>query len=100
MGALSGQGGLPLLALQILAIVAVMYWMFIRPQSQARKKAAEMLAALKKNDEVMTAGGIIGKVKDIREALITIESGTATIVVDRSRIIRVGNQTAQVGPGI
>lgn len=86
--------------LQIGAIVAVMYFLFFRPQTQARKKAAEMLAAIKKGDEVMTAGGIIGKVRDIKDTLITVESGTSTIVVDRSRIVRVGNQTATVGPGI
>jgi preprotein translocase subunit YajC len=101
MGALTGsQGGVTMLVLQIAAIVAVMYFLFIRPQSQARKKAAAMLAALKKNDEVMTAGGIVGKVRDIRDSLITIESGGSTLVVDRSRIVRVGSVSAQVGPGI
>ncbi|HEY4319772.1 MAG TPA: preprotein translocase subunit YajC [Gemmatimonadales bacterium] len=100
MGALTGQGNLTMLVLQIAAIVAVMYFLFIRPQSVARKKAAAMLAALKKNDEVMTAGGIIGKVRDIRESLITIESGGSTLVVDRNRIVRVGSESAQVGPGI
>lgn len=92
------QGSLFLV--QIGAIVAVMYFLFIRPQAVARKKAEAMLAALKKGDEVMTAGGIVGKVRDIREALITIESGTATLVVDRARIIRVGNQTSAAGPAV
>ena len=46
-----------------------MYFLFIRPQAQARKKAEAMLAALKKGDEVMTAGGIVGKVRDIKESL-------------------------------
>ena len=46
----------------------------------------------------MTAGGIVGKVRDIKEVesgtvketRVTIESGTATVVVERSRIIRIG----------
>ncbi len=90
--------GLSLLVIQIGAIVAVMYFLFIRPQAQARKKTEAMLSALKKGDDVMTAGGIVGKVRDIRESLITIESGTAQVVVDRSRIVRVGNQSADPGP--
>ncbi|MES1259039.1 MAG: preprotein translocase subunit YajC, partial [Gemmatimonadota bacterium] len=88
------QQQLMLLVIQIGAIVAVMYFLFIRPQAKARKQAEAMLAGIKKGDEVMTAGGIIGKVRDVKDARITIETGTAQIVVDRSRIIRVGNQTS------
>lgn len=85
---------------QIVAIIAVMYFLFIMPQNKARKKAAEMLAALKKGDEVMTAGGIVGKVRDVKDALITVETGTAQVVVDRSRIVRVGTQVSTAGPAI
>jgi len=87
------------LMLQIAGILAVMYFLFIRPQSQARKRAEAMLAALKKGDEITTAGGIVGKVRDIKDALITIESGSSTLIVERSRIVRVGTQKAATGPG-
>ncbi len=87
-------------AIQIVAILAVMYFLFIVPQNKARKKAAAMLAAIQKGNDVMTAGGIVGKVRDIKESLITIESGTAQIVVDRSRIVRVGDQTSTTGPSL
>jgi preprotein translocase subunit YajC len=89
-----------ILLVQIAAIIGVMYFLFIRPQAQARRKAEQMLAALKKGDEIMTAGGIVGKVRDIKESLISVETGTATIVVERSRIVRVGAQTAVTGAGI
>ncbi len=92
--------GLMVLVIQIAAIVAVMYFLFILPQSKARKKAAAMLAGIQKGNDVMTAGGIVGKVRDVKESLITIETGTATIVVDRSRIVRVGSQTTTTGPSI
>ncbi len=87
------------LVLQIVAIGAVFYFLIIRPQGQARKRAEEMVAAIKKGDEVVTAGGIVGRVKDVKDARLTIETGTATIVVERSRIVRVGNQTATGVPG-
>ena len=91
--------GMMVLVIQIGAIIAVMYFLFILPQSKARKKAEAMLAAIKKGDEVMTAGGLVGKVRDVKDSLLTVETGTAQVVVDRSRIVRVGNQTA-AGPGV
>jgi preprotein translocase subunit YajC len=87
------------LVLQIVAIGAVFYFLIIRPQGQARRRAEEMVAAIKKGDEVVTAGGIVGRVKDVKDSRLTIETGTATIVVERSRIVRVGDQTASGVPG-
>ena len=59
-------------------------------------ETAEILAGLKKGDDVTTAGGIVGKVRDIKEDRVTIESGTATLVVERGRIVRV---CESVSPG-
>lgn len=87
-------GGINMLLLQFALIGLVFYFLILRPQSQARKQAAEMLAQIKKGDEITTAGGIVGKVKDVKDTLLTIESGTSTLVIERARVIRVGNQTA------
>ena len=76
------------------AIGLVFYFLIIRPQGQARKKHQELLAGLKKGDEVMTAGGLVGKVRDLKDDRITLESGTASVVVERSRIVRVGDAMA------
>ena len=89
-----GSAGLSILLFQIAAIGLVFYFLVIRPQGQARKRHAEMLAQLKRGDEVMTAGGIIGRVKDLKEDRITIESGTSSVVVERSRIVKVGDAMA------
>ncbi|MEI2720403.1 MAG: preprotein translocase subunit YajC [Gemmatimonadales bacterium] len=88
------NGGINMLLLQFALIGLVFYFLILRPQSQARKQAAEMLAQIKKGDEITTAGGIVGKVKDVKDTLLTIESGTSTLVIERARVIRVGNQTA------
>jgi len=99
MAPASGQGGgMSMLLIQILLIGAVFYFLILRPQSQARKKHASMLDALKKNDSVITSGGLMGKVKAIKDNEITIESGESTVVVHRSRIVQVGDESAQV-PG-
>ena len=94
--------GIPFFFIQIALIVVIFYFLLIRPQGAARKKHAELLASLKKGDEVMTAGGVIGRVRDIREVevgstketRVTIESGTSTLVVERTRIVRVGGVSA------
>jgi preprotein translocase subunit YajC len=103
----TGGGGLSVLVLQMGAIALVFYFLILRPSGQARKRHAELLTTLKKGDEVMTSGGIIGRVRDIKEidtdglkeTRVTVESGTATVVVERSRIIRVGNSSAAPGAG-
>jgi preprotein translocase subunit YajC len=99
--------GFTVLLLQMAAIGLVFYFLILRPSSQARKRHAELLGNLKKNDEVMTSGGIIGKVRDIRdvesdgakETRVTIESGTSTFIVERSRIVRIGGAAAPSAPG-
>ena len=90
-------GGLSLLLFQIVAIGLVFYFLILRPQSQARKKHEELLKNVKKGDEVTTAGGIIGKVKDVKEDRVTIESGSATLVIERARIIRIGDSAPAPG---
>jgi preprotein translocase subunit YajC len=50
-----------------------MYFMVIRPQQKKAKEHQEMLNKLKRNDEVMTSGGIYGKVIDLKETVVTLE---------------------------
>src|ERR687889_1115190 len=100
----SSGSGLSMLVLQMVGIGLVFYFLILRPSGQARKRHAELLSRLKKGDEVMTSGGIIGKVRDIREidgnggkeVRVTVESGTASVVIERSRIVRVGDSTSPV----
>jgi preprotein translocase subunit YajC len=99
-------GGLTVLLLQMAAIGLVFYFLILRPSGQARKKHAELLTNLKKGDEVMTSGGLIGKVRDIKEVesggvketRVTLETGTASVVVERSRIVRIGATSAPGAP--
>lgn len=100
----SGNSGILLLVGQIAAMGLIFWLMILRPQAAQRKKHAELLQALKKGDDVMTVGGIVGKVtaikelKDKNETHVSIESGTSVVVVERSRIVRVGAETAQPNP--
>lgn len=99
-------GGMSILLLQFAAIALVFYFLILRPQGQARKRHQELLGSLKKGDEVMTSGGLVGKVRDIKEVesegaketRVTLETGTATVVVERSRIVRIGGANAPGSP--
>ena len=86
----SGRPSILPFVIQLVGIVAIMYFLLIRPQRQVQKRHQAMLAALKKGDEVMTDGGIIGEVVFIKEDRVTIKTGESTrIVVARPKIARV-----------
>ena len=70
----AGLGGL---LFPLILMVAMIYFLFIRPESKRKKRAAEMLSAIQIADEVVTAGGIIGRVIDIKPEADTlvIETG-------------------------
>jgi len=68
---------------------AVFYFLMIRPQSREKKRLAAMLAAVKKNDRVITIGGIIGTVVAVRDDEVTLkvdESNNTKITFRRSAI--------------
>lgn len=87
-------GGASILVFQLVAIGLVFYFLIIRPQSRARKQHEELLKGIKKGDTVTTSGGVIGKVRDVKEDRVTVESGDATLVVRRDRIVQVGETPA------
>ena len=73
-GAPGGAAPGPLMTIfPFILIFIIMYFMVIRPQQKKSKEHQELLNKLKKNDEVMTSGGIYGKVVDLKETVVTIE---------------------------
>ena len=111
----SGGGvapGLSQLIIQFGLIIAIIYFIMIRPQQRQRRKHEELLGQLKRGDEVVTAGGIIGEVIHIKEMTteggktkaddrITIKSGESRLVVERGRIARINGSapSAAAKPG-
>lgn len=89
------------------AIFAIFYFVLIRPQQRQRKQQEAQLGGLKKGDEVVTAGGVIGEVVHIRqnspdkasmEDRVTIKTGDTRIVVERRGIARVVVPPAPASP--
>lgn len=84
-----GNSGMVFL-IQMLLIFGIFYFLLIRPQAKERKKHDEMLSAIKKGDEIVTNGGIIGKVVHVEENRLTVKTGDNTrLTVDRGRIASV-----------
>jgi preprotein translocase subunit YajC len=71
-----------------LAILAVFYFILVVPQRRQIKEHQNLVSALQKGDQVVTSGGLMGEITAIREDSVQIKSGTATVVVDRSRIVK------------
>lgn len=89
-GGSGGSSGMIFLV-QIAAIMAIFYFLIIRPKVQQEKRHRERLSQIKKGDRVVTAGGIVGEVVHIKDNQITVKSGEARLVVQRERIAEVGS---------
>jgi preprotein translocase subunit YajC len=82
------------------AIFAIFYFILIRPQATQRKKHDEMVRNLKKGDEIVTTGGLVGEVIFIKEKggddktsgmedRVTIKTGDVRVIIERGRIARI-----------
>lgn len=66
--------GNPLMSmLPIILMFVILYFLMIRPQMKRQKEHRNLIAALAKGDEVVTAGGMLGKVSKVTDSYITIE---------------------------
>jgi preprotein translocase subunit YajC len=72
MGPCGSQGGMSTIIMMV-AMFAIFYFLLIRPQSKKAKEHQKMLNELKKGDEVVTGGGIIGRVSGITDKIVTLE---------------------------
>ena len=75
------------LLLPMIFLALVFYFLIIRPQSKRAKEHRNMLAALKKGDEVTTSGGLLGKVTRIGENFVELEvADNTTVRVQRQAV--------------
>ncbi|RWA46062.1 preprotein translocase subunit YajC [Cupriavidus sp. UYMSc13B] len=76
--------------LPIILMFGVLWFIMIRPQMKRQKEAKAMLEALAKNDEVVTAGGILGKVTKVTDQYVSLEIAEGTeITVQKSAVTTV-----------
>ncbi|MFY2764089.1 preprotein translocase subunit YajC [Arenimonas sp. MALMAid1274] len=71
-------------------VFLAMYFMMIRPQMKRAKEHRELLSKLQKGDEVITSGGIAGRIEDLGESFVTVEvADRVTIKVQRGAVTAV-----------
>lgn len=73
----------------MLALMVLVLWLFIwRPESKRRKQMQQFREGLKKGDKIITAGGIYGVVKEIKETTLLIEvDGNITLRIDKNMVV-------------
>lgn len=91
--AASGGGAMGLIGLlPWLAIFVIFYFLLIRPQQKRVKAHQAMIAAIKKNDVAVTAGGVIGKVTKVEDSEVELEIASGV----RVRVVK--NTLSEVRP--
>lgn len=86
------------------ALFAIFYFVLLRPQRKQRKDHEELVRSLRRGDEVVTAGGVVGEVVHIQgaggkdgattmEDRVTIKSAESRMIIERGRITRVIRET-------
>jgi preprotein translocase subunit YajC len=76
--------------LPLMLMFVVLYFVMIRPQMKKQKEHRAMIDALAKGDEVVTSGGMLGKVTKLGESHVTLEvSAGVEVQVQRSAVVQV-----------
>jgi preprotein translocase subunit YajC len=75
--------------LPLVLMFVVLYFIMIRPQMKRQKEHKAMIEALAKGDEVVTAGGLLGKVSKLGDTYISIEAGNGELMVQRTAVVQV-----------
>jgi preprotein translocase subunit YajC len=98
----SAGGSMTPFLIQLVAIFGIFYFLLIRPQQAQKRKHEEALLNIKRGDQIVTFGGIVGEVVHVKEIpveegaksramedQITIRSAESRLIVERGRIARI-----------
>ena len=100
MGAPSGTEGSPggsiMGFLPLVAIIAIFYFLILRPQQKKQKETQKMLSALRKGDRVVTIGGIHGVIQTVKENTVIVKvDESVKLEFNRSAISNVSSQAKE-----
>ncbi len=98
----AAQGGAPpalMNMLPLVLVVVVFYLLLFRPQQQKAKEHRTMLANLKRNDEVVTSGGLYGKIVALNDKVVTLEiAPNVRVRIDRPQIASLARSSQPEDP--
>ena len=90
---LMGEGGGSTI-IMLVGMIAVFYFLLIRPENKRKKEAEQMRSSVKNGDEVTTIGGIVGKVVNVKEDKFVIETGADQVRIELAKWALSTNETA------
>ena len=79
----------------LVVMVAIFYFMLIRPENKRKKEAEQMRSSIKKGDKITTIGGIMGTVVDVKESSIVIETSADQVRIELAKWSISANETAE-----
>ena len=92
--AANGLGGMTSI-IMIVVMIAVMYFVMIRPENKRKKDAEQMRNEMKVGDEIVTIGGICGKVVHVKDDKFVIESGADQVRLEFAKWALSSNFTGE-----
>ena len=92
--ATAAAGGMGSTLIMLVLMLAVFYFMLIRPENKRKKEAEQMRSAVRKGDKITTIGGICGTVVDVKESRIVLETGADQVRIELEKWAISTNETA------
>lgn len=86
---------MPTMLIMIVAMIGIFYFMIIRPEKKKKKEEEQLRSSLNEGDKITTIGGIIGKIVQIKDDNIVIESSEDRVRVELAKWSVMTNNTAQ-----
>ena len=90
----TGAAGMPSMLLTLVLMLAVFYFMLIRPENKRKKEAEQMRSSVKNGDRITTIGGIIGTVVSVKDDKLVIETGADQVRIEIAKWAMSTNETA------
>ena len=92
--AATNTGGGMYTIIMLLVMIGIMYFLMIRPESKRKKEQEAMRSAMKVGDEIITIGGITGKVVQVKDDKFVIETGADQVRIEFAKWALSSNETA------
>ena len=90
----TAEGGGMTSIIMIVAMIAVFYFLMIRPENKRKKEAEQMRSAVKTGDEIVTIGGIIGTVVSVKDDKFVMETSADQVRIELAKWAISSNETA------
>ena len=90
----TGTTGMSSMLITLVLMLAVFYFMLIRPENKRKKEAEQMRSSVKNGDKITPIGGIVGVVVDVKEDKLVIETGADQVRIEIAKWAMSTNETA------